>query len=586
MRIFCAGSTRAYTRTSPQRARSAASSISASDCPVSTAALSSPTMPSRRAMARAVAGWSPVIITGVMPARWASATAAAASGRGGSIKATSPISASPCSSTCASAPTSARATSRRASASTRRPRAAIVSACAITASRSRATAPSARHCESHSGSTDSGAPLVQTRRPVPCGCSVLMRLRTASNGSSATRGDSASSADLSRPASAANAASAVSVGSPNQRPSSPSTASLHKAAARRVSRCTGSASGSPGRHARPSACTSSACMRFCVSVPVLSEQMVLTEPSVSTDGSRRTSAFCPTMRRAPSASSTVTTAGSDSGMAATARLTAVRIMSTGDSPRSTPITKISAQIASTTRASRLPKAARRFCSGVLRSTARSSRPATLPSSVAMPVATTRPVPRPCAAVVPLKAMLSRSPSADAASASTPVCLSTVTDSPVSADSSIFSWAISIRRRSAGTWLPASSSTMSPGTSRAAGTTCRCPERSTVARAAASCCSAASARSARQACTKPITALSNTITRIASVSTSSPITPETTAAPSSTRIMKSLNWSSSSATGVRRAAPVISFVPCFSARRAASASSSPSAGSTPCSRASS
>ena len=77
-------------------------------------------------------------------------------------------------------------------------------------------------------------------------------------------------------------------------------------------------------------------MRFSVSVPVLSEQMYVTEPSVSTAGSRRISAFCRTIRRAPSASETVTTAGSASGIAATARLTAVRNIRISGSPREQP----------------------------------------------------------------------------------------------------------------------------------------------------------------------------------------------------------------------------------------------------------
>ena len=82
----------------------------------------------------------------------------------------------------------------------------------------------------------------------------------------------------------------------------------------------------------------------------------------------------------------------------------------------------------------------------------------------MPVATTSPRARPWVAVVPLKAMLSRSPSALAPpAANAAVCLAVVTDSPVSADSSTCNCAISINRRSAGTWLPASSNTMSPGT---------------------------------------------------------------------------------------------------------------------------
>ncbi|MNU96636.1 hypothetical protein D3C71_866810 [compost metagenome] len=194
----------------------------------------------------------------------------------------------------------------------------------------------------------------------------------------------------------------------------------------------------------------------------------------------------------------MTTAGSASGMAATARLMAVRAMSSGASPRSTPTTKITAQMPSTAIAKRLPKAARRSCSGVLRSPV-SSSVATLPSSVCMPVATTKPRARPCVAVVPLKAMLVRSPSAPTSTAArASVCLATVTDSPVRADSSTCSCAISMSRRSAGIWLPASSSTMSPGTSAVAGTTCTAPLRSTVACAAANWRSASMAWSARQA----------------------------------------------------------------------------------------
>ena len=86
-------------------------------------------------------------------------------------------------------------------------------------------------------------------------------------------------------------------------------------------------------------------IRFCVSVPVLSEQMTVTDPSASTAGSRRTRALRRAIFPAPIASATVTTAGSASGMAATARLTAVRNMSTTGSPRSSPATKTMAQIA-------------------------------------------------------------------------------------------------------------------------------------------------------------------------------------------------------------------------------------------------
>mmetsp|Transcript_33816 Transcript_33816/g.80058 ORF Transcript_33816/g.80058 Transcript_33816/m.80058 type:complete len:251 (-) Transcript_33816:1125-1877(-) len=59
-----------------------------------------------------------------------------------------------------------------------------------------------------------------------------------------------------------------------------------------------------------------------VSVPVLSEQITEQHPSVSTAGRCRMSALRFAMRRVPSARHVVTTAGSPSGMAATASATA------------------------------------------------------------------------------------------------------------------------------------------------------------------------------------------------------------------------------------------------------------------------
>ena len=73
-------------------------------------------------------------------------------------------------------------------------------------------------------------------------------------------------------------------------------------------------------------------MRFCVSVPVLSEQMTVVLPSVSTEGRLRTMAFCLANFCTPRASTMVDTAGSPSGMAATARLTAVMNISISGRP--------------------------------------------------------------------------------------------------------------------------------------------------------------------------------------------------------------------------------------------------------------
>ena len=66
-----------------------------------------------------------------------------------------------------------------------------------------------------------------------------------------------------------------------------------------------------------------ASIAFVVSVPVLSEQITLVHPSVSTLGSDRTIAFCFAIFLVPSARHVVTTAGSPSGIAATASATAI-----------------------------------------------------------------------------------------------------------------------------------------------------------------------------------------------------------------------------------------------------------------------
>ena len=77
---------------------------------------------------------------------------------------------------------------------------------------------------------------------------------------------------------------------------------------------------------------------FLVSVPVLSEQMTDVLPSVSTIGSRRTSALRLTIRRTPIASEIVTTAGRASGTTATASAMPNMNMSITGRPRARPTT--------------------------------------------------------------------------------------------------------------------------------------------------------------------------------------------------------------------------------------------------------
>lgn len=60
-----------------------------------------------------------------------------------------------------------------------------------------------------------------------------------------------------------------------------------------------------------------------VSVPVLSEQMTEVQPRVSTEGRDLTIAFFLAIRRVPKAKQVVITAGKPSGMAATAKATAI-----------------------------------------------------------------------------------------------------------------------------------------------------------------------------------------------------------------------------------------------------------------------
>ncbi len=119
-----------------------------------------PWSPIWAAIAWAVAAWSPVIIFTAMPASWQAATAATASGRGGSIIACRPNSdsssprsgESKCSEPVGAVP--------RAMASTRSPPAPSASACARTCSRFRSVAvPSAAISQEHIAMTRSVAPL-------------------------------------------------------------------------------------------------------------------------------------------------------------------------------------------------------------------------------------------------------------------------------------------------------------------------------------------------------------------------------------------------------------------------------------------
>ena len=100
-------------------------------------------------------------------------------------------------------------------------------------------------------------------------------------------------------------------------------------------------------------------------MPVLSVQMTVTEPSVSTAASRRTSTRRSAIRCMPSASAIVMIAGKPSGTAATASETEDMNSDSQLIPRRAPSKATSATRITQTINSRCPTRLRRRCSGVV-----------------------------------------------------------------------------------------------------------------------------------------------------------------------------------------------------------------------------
>ena len=133
---------------------------------------------------------------------------------------------------------------------------------------------------------------------------------------------------------------------------------------------------------------------FCVKVPVLSEQMTVALPSASTEGSVRMMALRFTMRCTLMASTMVEMAGNPSGIAATAKETAVKNISSMPLPYSRPTPKMTIQMPMAAMASTLPSFASFICNGVGLVFSLISISAIRPTSVFIPVSTTIPEPRP------------------------------------------------------------------------------------------------------------------------------------------------------------------------------------------------
>ena len=248
----------------------------------------------------------------------------------------------------------------------------------------------------------------------------------------------------------------------------------------------------------------------------MSEQITETLPSVSTLGSFLTMAFRFDILSTPSASVTVTTIGSPSGIAATASETVesrrqrwtTRGEEMGDSP---PIVNISSQLrccitpikqmtpmtANEIAESFFANSSIDSCSGVFLSpicthpisVSRELRKQTevrtsciiantTPNSLCTPVPTTTPSPRPFRTSVPMNAMLFRSdignPPIPPLSRIASMDFRAGRVSPVSVDSSISSDAAEVSRRSAGIRSPVLKVMRSPGTRTFASCVVLCP----------------------------------------------------------------------------------------------------------------
>ena len=234
---------------------------------------------------------------------------------------------------------------------------------------------------------------------------------------------------------------AVSVGSPVKSvPSGVGLASLHRVPRVRAR----------GRLPGAAVQTSKTAIWFLVSVPVLSEQMTDAQPRVSTAGRRLMMALRLAMRPTPMASTMVTMAGRPSGIAATARATAVRNMSRMSRCWSIPTPNITAHTPTHTRERTWETSPIFRWRGVCPCCWRRRRPAIFPISESMPVPVTTIFPRPPVTTVPPMTMFFRSAKGVSGGRPLPSRLATAPDSPVIADSSVCNPASHKMRPSAGT----------------------------------------------------------------------------------------------------------------------------------------
>ena len=224
--------------------------------------------------------------------------------------------------------------------------------------------------------------------------------------------------------------------------------------------------------------TSVTCMRFWVSVPVLSVQMVVVDPRVSTADSRFTTAPRRARSWTPTAKARVMVGRRPSGTLATIRPMAKLMAAARDSPAAAPRGKKAAAATMATTAISLATCRTCRSRGLLSRPTRSDSAAIRPIWVRIPVAVTTACASPPRQALPLNSnsgACSRSTVGSAASAARV----TGCDSPVRVDRSTSTVPVRMRA-SALIRSPSSMTSTSPGTKVVAATKVRTPLRTTVA----------------------------------------------------------------------------------------------------------
>ena len=189
---------------------------------------------------------------------------------------------------------------------------------------------------------------------------------------------------------------------------------------------------------------------FCVKVPVLSEQITLLLPNVSTAGNFLIIAFFFAILVTPIDNIIVTIAGKPSGIAATAKPTEVINISTGSIFFIIPIIKIIAHITKHTIPRIFPTSPSFFCIGVSGASSSIIMFAICPILVFIPISVTIAFPLPLTTILAINAIFFISPSGISSLFIILFVLLTGSVSPVKLDSSIFKLNSSIILQSAGT----------------------------------------------------------------------------------------------------------------------------------------